>query len=718
MYSDPRCSRFDPPATLRASLRLNKAALLLLGVSVLLQGSLSASQDQLTVRLPEWASNARCIVRGKTQADAEQRGPAITFRCPAEDQVVSCDSEGVEPIDLAVAEVCRTAQVPMQKAGTATVEVDAPGDLAVEWLAIQPRGEFGIVATRRNVVAHTLRLQMATSDDRFIRFSRLGVSPVTVAAEDLLRAGNWRLPAPQPGGELFGRIEPATVLPASYRLVGRLAVVMSHQTSGAAVSRGLPAGLYELVPIYEGGPTGRPMKARVHDATSTVVFLNKEPVGAIDVSADAGVCSQTSELRVSATSERPARDDRITTRRVMAVMTHGGNCQRRVSGLRQGSYDVEFRNEDGPYAWGTVAVKPQSHVAVHVTSPEISLSGRVTLNDKPASNLTVEVRSFSSNAPTPSPTPVTATVDVDGSYRAVLDRPGDYSLRLRTGQFGLLGQERRVTVHDGLNVYNWDVRGGSVTIQVTGWDRATPLSLMVLRLSPDPGVLMQTHRIAPDEGDQIQIDGLAFGQYWVEARQYETPVQQGRPERVSPRTTIVLSEDNPTASVVLPLIENRAELELVDGAGQVVPGAAVSGGRPGLREVEPGIISLKGVPPGSELHIDAKGFAPSCVSAPRDGRLKVVLRDGRSLAVEFVSAEALYSPTGAVIPEGSTCPLRLTELRYSRVDTGSEGRSRFFFVNFPNVRRAVFLGDTGDARTLTIPEDGPLVISIPRPQRK
>ena len=213
-------------------------------------------QFQVDVTLPDRGAEARCGVQRDGQTIAQQQGRRLVFQCPATSELISCDFVNAEPTDVPLATVCRTHFIPTQSAEEVRIVVKAPVLLTIAWLSGSGRPDMPILATRQRMVEQFISMPVARSFDRFVRFSRPGFAPVTVAAADLIGAAGWVLPDPLPGGELFVRVQSALVSPQAYRLSGPIATVLQPK-DGVVVARGLPAGLYQLTPVYAGGKPGR-----------------------------------------------------------------------------------------------------------------------------------------------------------------------------------------------------------------------------------------------------------------------------------------------------------------------------------------------------------------------------------------------------------------------------------------------------------------------------
>lgn len=261
--------------------------------------------------------------------------------CPRETGAISCDFGNAEPIDLPLKTICEGRNIVVQRAVLATIKAADPrGQLSVEWLDRGPAGDMVVAATRTLILGPTLQIPIARSADRFVRFKQLGSAPVTVRSDQLGAPDPWVLTRPKDGGELTARLESATVFPERYSVVGSgwMTEVSAPQTDFFAITP-MPAGKYEVQPVYAGGLRGRPIAASIETGKSSALFLPKENVGSVDLVVEPAVCAETSGLTI--VNVERARS--ITTRRsVVALRNEGDNCSRTVAGLRPGKYEVVF----------------------------------------------------------------------------------------------------------------------------------------------------------------------------------------------------------------------------------------------------------------------------------------------------------------------------------------------------------------------------------------
>src|SRR5262245_17976295 len=119
-----------------------------------------ASTDYVRITLPGAAAAAACsFVKQGGAAGAEQRGPVLEVPC---DRAVTmrCGGPGLEPVDVAAVDVCRTGRVPLVKANDVTVTLAQPVELTIEWLALSVSTQR-VLATRTSVVDQRLTIPIA-----------------------------------------------------------------------------------------------------------------------------------------------------------------------------------------------------------------------------------------------------------------------------------------------------------------------------------------------------------------------------------------------------------------------------------------------------------------------------------------------------------------------------------------------------------------------------
>jgi hypothetical protein len=699
-------SRVDAPRAAAPGARLRAAGL---GAPAKVPAGSGPQGSGLTLTLPAWVGATRCHLERSGTVVAEREARDQVLPCPATGGLLRCDFGAAEPVDAPLADVCRTARLPLTPARRASVAMDPVETVIIQWLELAREGEVRLLATRVMASTGLAEVSVASRPYRFVRVVRAGAAPVTVAASELLRAGRWRVPPRQPGGEIVARIEAARVLPATYRLRGPMAVEVTPRDTWFAIS-GLRPGLYQVLPVYEGALTGHPMLAEVRDEDSTVVVIQGEAVGGVRLAADVGVCAQSSELRLAQVVERPGLSRPAAIRSVAALPAASG-CEWRVTGLAPGRYRATLLGSSGTVVGADFQVFVQELTEVSLRHPGVTVSGRVRLNDRPLGDARIEFTAVGR----PGRLPVVADVDAAGQFFATLPEPGRYHVRLLRRKQVILGQTDEIEVEAGPNLFDWALTGGSIALRIHGWDRQPRLLVrMILERPSTPQTVMFTTEVDHDDLYPSRFEGLAFGTYRVAVLQQDR--SSPRVLRASREARVTLEPGHADATVDVELLENRAVLVVRDEAGAPVRGAQVTP-VPSFDERSPGVFSLNSVARGTPLRIRAPGLVPTCRLAPGEGVLAVVLRRGRPVVLEF-SRPTTPTP-GYLLLDGSECPVPLSLFEAHALPPAHDGVARTRVENFPPAGGVTFLWmPTGERQALVVAEGDRVRIEIPGARRR
>ena len=584
--------------------------------------------------VPEWVTNPRCAVSGGGNGPAPLRGSELTFTCPVAlrpspadpaSPVVSCDFVGAEPVDVPLADLCRTRTLRLQRSTEITVTSEIAVDLTVEWVDF-PVGPARTVATRnyRLAAGAPLTLEVARTDRRFLRFSRQGASPATVSALDVPTLKRWPLPPPVPGGEWFVRMEPAPIVAERYRVTGPWGGELRPSARQIVARQGLPAGDYQVVPVYRGGPTGRPIAVRIVNTQSSVGLLPHEPVGAVAAGVDPSVCGQVTGFSLDRV--RQSSGERSTARQVESIVRLSGHdCFPTVAGLAPGRYTARFSSATGPIGAQDVTVAAQRTSTVYIEANGATVSGLITLNDQPFAGVTVQFRRGNDTEGEPHE----AQTDGDGRYSLSVGQAGAYVMTLRSGDALVAGPLRRPTLLPGDNTVDWALSGGTIVIRLPNWDRRTTtyLTLGFRRSSgADLAISRRVWTIGSETEYPIRVRGVPFATYYIWAQQPGGLVSRD--------VEVTIDKDRPDATAEVELVQNRSTILVRDEAGSPVPGTRVAA--VGLAvEVEPGRFSMAQVPAGTTLLVSAPGFVPVCRRCVAEGEDVVTLARGRPVRVLF-----------------------------------------------------------------------------------
>jgi hypothetical protein len=524
-------------------------------------------------------------------------------------------------------------------------------------------------------------------------------------AARLVGPAPWRLPDPRAGGELVALIESAAVLPIAYRIKGpgmrtidrdgdNPGDIDGHDPHTSTLfARGLAAGAYDIVPIYQGGLTGDPVPIVVQPTKSTIVRLRPEAVGEAFVTAQRASCEMATLFGLSSVTQGVAGTHRESVFHTADVAA----CHWTVAGLKAGRYDAWLRGAASGAGTQDIDIPAQGRVSIAIAAPSVNLTGRVTHGDDAATNLTLvfalDKSGFSA----------TTVTDADGAYTLAVDRPGDYRVMLHDEA---KHEMRRARVVSGDNTVNFTIkRGGSLRARVLNPQDDDQVAVEIRR--KDASNLISSKGVK-DGAREAKWEALDFGTYEVFARQGSF---------ASDIKAVVIDENHPEATVDLTLNDNRATLTLRDDGGQPVPEARFYFLIPQPPQVSPGVYELRGIAPGSTLRMRATSgvLVPACRVVPRNESMDVVMTTGRAVTLQFSEPiKSLGDQAGYLTGlAGSDCPVPLTDFASTPLTPNAPNSSHFLISNFPPDARVTLIDLRGE-RVLVPGPDG--VVSVtPRP---
>jgi hypothetical protein len=455
------------------------------------------------------------------------------------------------------------------------------------------------------------------------------------------------------------------------------------------------------------------------DADSATLAVSDE-VGAVDLTLDATPCAAARTIDVTRvevsveTTPAGGQSQRVLTTPTVRVPV--SRCNLRIGGLIPGEYDVGILNmQDQTATRKRLRVLADDVSTLLIEAPANRLSGRVTLNGRPLGAATLEFRPKSSPL-----SAVRGMTDEQGRYSAELEKPGPYLITLRIGAAPAAGQQGAVTVVEGDNTFNWDIKGGSLTVKVSNIDHASRAAVDFSVEQTSPAVIDGrsgfVHSVKADHPDLMkgayQYPALGFATYTIRASQARADAN-GK-ARTSRPVTFTLSEQAPATTVTLMLTENSGLLILTDPGGGGVRGASLYGDGLSASEKEPGTYSMEGIPPGHQLQVRATGFVPTCRTAPDNSATRVVLDRGRAVEAEFPGLDsAAASPAGVISWVGADCRVALDAFAYSKLPPAADGTPRFLVANFPSVVEVNHsTGWSDPARTLPVLGGRLLVVPV------
>ena len=650
---------------------------LFLNTSLLL---LAASQRPATNKLlvPAFAEGVRCVTSGDGPSPVfDNRTGHLLVGCPARG-AVHCDSDNTEPLDIPKEAICHLDKLDLAFAQAVGIEAPSNDPIVVDWLRFEPSGVMVQRASRRFRQGGTLAISVAALQDRFVRFSRDGMSPITVHAQDLREVQPWRLPRPALGGELLAVLEPALIPIEALRLVGTQTLELSAGPRRSVSFSGVPKGEYRLVPQFRGGWTQSEIRATILPAASTTIFLRAPRIGAANISRNRELCESAGELVVVRVEESSTG---VTP---VIVTSPRDKCSNFIKGLAPGEYDAFYRVSGRVLASRRFSVQAQILTEVVLERPIVLVSGQVVLNREPFRGVKIEF----SPVPHSEGTRVSALTDSFGRYDVQLPRTGLYDMRLHEGHSEVLGQVRRASFVEGSNAFDWRIIAGTLRVQVSGL-RPAAVSINTLSLTPRPvrpdsdGIAFSSSWLFKAEDAQpFVIRGLGFGQYRVNASQGFQSSGGRRSRANSASVTVTLSAKSPDATVTLSLNYGKARLSVKDEFGNPLQDVSVSGASSVVEQPEAGLFVLEGVGEGARLQLRKPGYTPMCKIAPRD-TAEVVLHRGVPMTLEIVGATALSAPPGWLLFEGSDCPVPLMYFEYARISSESDDTIRFVINNGP-----------------------------------
>ena len=627
----------------------------------------------------------QCSVQRSTpDLELVARPGVVEVSCSAAtDQIVRCDGVGWEPIDVSVSTLCRTGKLPAVPARTVRVSADWPSRVSVEWSELGADLNRVVLATRLLEMSGLVDLSVSQSLQRLMTFSVAGFSPVTVTSAEL-SSGVWKLPATPPGGEVAVVLRPEPFLPRSLQLfAGKTASYEAAFKNGLASIPGLRPGIYQGRLRYDGGVSNSIRSFKVDDQKSNIIGLPVQAVGAVEILADAAACGSTDDLRVRSVEGKAPNTTTIEILR----RPHERQCDQRIEGLKPGHYQIALGSGASEFVSRDFDILQQRATLVDIAATEVTVTGRIKLNDRPFSGQLIQFSKGASNA---FAAPVaTALVGTDGSYVAHLPAEGDYRITLSRGQKLSMGQAKIEHFVRGLNNFDWSAIGGTLSLDLSGWDRTSDVAVTLTQLSGKPaaGTLIQTN-LTLGRSDKLPLilPGLALEQFRVKASQRS--VDGGFRGKVSETRGFSFTADHSETSLVLNLAENRAELLIEDDARRPVTSAVVTGANV-VPNPEPGLFSMAGVSPGARLVVSAPGFVPTRVLAPSSDRMTLGLERGTTIEVELANPSEPFL-LGFIRWKSNQCPVAVSTFGPQRASSSPDRGTVMVINQFPSVDQVEF----------------------------
>lgn len=582
-----------------------------------------------------------------------------TLKLTCDSSIVSCDAPGFEPIDAEAAEICKRGQLPWVGSRQVQLRTNERLDLArVEWRDLDSESNWTLQAARSMQATPLRFIESSSIPSRVISIIRPGASPVSKPVVWLRDSLSWDVPDPIAGGEVVIGIAPVPVRPVEFRIEpgGRTA----KPVQGFVVLAGLLPGEYTLTPIYDGGVSARSERFEIRSQQTTPIYLQGADVGGARISRQAAACSteETLNLFKAVAFEAPARK----AIELVPVIAHSStpNCDWTFAGLQPGTYRATVYAHGQTLETAEFDVAVQQFTNVSLAQSVVSVFGRLTLNGEPARQRTVEFFQLGNSSR------ISVTTDEDGRYRAFMNKPGDYLMAVRGWS-----QTRRIVARKDETQIDWAVTGGILTIVLNGVTDDTMIE--IARKAPE---LLIWHQL-PRAETRHSFEGIPFGTFTVVAR--------GKGASSKPRS-VTLSPNDPEQEITLNLTTNRSNVVVRGQNGAPISGARFSKLSPQPQETAPGVYSLDGVAPGTELRIKPPApWAPVCVLAPENRDREIVLAQGAPVHLELTGFERweLGSDLGRLtgIPS-SECLVAFGDFAVKQISAPNNPTIVFEILNF------------------------------------
>lgn len=416
-----------------------------------------------------------------------------------------------------------------------------PIPVDIEWITIDTNGKQTVTSRRKTAVGPPVALDFTHGPDRFVRFSYAGAAPRTFSTAELIAAKKLHVPDVLPGGELLLFVPPMTVRPVQLLVAGPRA--QSVNLTGVLHSSlsGVPAGEYRITPVYEGGLTGAMQTASVKTAATTLALMPAEDVGAARIVAPEDVCTGATEMLVNQlVSADVGPMIRTPPNRVRIVSSKEPRCEMTVGGLKPGAFETLFRRESLTMGRGEFDIAPRAVSTAHVAGTHVLVEGRLTMNGRPMREAQLSFLSALGNVGGHMEEVAIVKADANGFYSVRLEKAGAYLVRLmRKATFGAM--PKPVTFAEGRNFHDIALTGGVITLELTGWDRGTPIEV---RLQGANSMMSSTFSAQLNE--KPTFEGLPFGEYKVAV----TPRRAAsRNWSLQDPKTVIISATSPEATL-------------------------------------------------------------------------------------------------------------------------------------------------------------------------
>ncbi|MEX2271872.1 MAG: DUF4198 domain-containing protein [Vicinamibacterales bacterium] len=404
------------------------------------------------------------------------------------------------------------AAVLVSQPATQSIQIWSEHPIAVdiEWLTIDEAGKPTVTARRETAIGPPVPLEFTPGVDRYVRFSYRGASPRTYSTAELIKARKLHVPNVLPGGELLLIVPRMTVRPAQLVIEGPRGRTLPLDGATHISLSGMTAGEYHIVPVYNGGFKGAVKTVAVLAAETTLLYVAPEAVGAVRVIAAPDVCDAATEMglntlvvpNVGAAFKGPPN-------RVRLISTRDPRCEMTFAGLGAGQFEVVYRRGGASTGSSAFEIVPQQVSIVDVAGTSVRVEGRATLNGKPIADASVTFAPRQTpNQQRPMQAAETKT-DAEGYYSVPLEAAGTYSVMLRRARLGV-PSSRLVEFVVGRNFHDFMLTGGTIKVELTGWDGRTSVQVRVQ--GPTSSISVTTFST---RGPLPPFEAMPFGTYKV-----------------------------------------------------------------------------------------------------------------------------------------------------------------------------------------------------------
>jgi hypothetical protein len=271
--------------------------------------------------------------------------------------------------------------------------------------------------------------------------------------------------------------------------------------------------------------------------------INAEPVssalispdkGSVSVSADPGACATSTRLTLATVTRRLNPNGRTgTSRSGVATAPVSATCRWRIDGLETREYEVDLSGPGGSGGIASFTPSPGTLQEIQIPSPSVRVTGTVRINGRPAEGVRLQFVPVSASLPQ-------VTTNAAGAFNVTLPNPGQYRARIIGDS--VFSQGTAVTFEAGAQNWNWDINGGTVTVQIVAAGAANDLDFYF----EWGGGAFAGGRV-PSGRTQLVRHGVPAGTYQLSLK------RNGK--RVSNVTEITI--ENPGSSVEVVLRESR-----------------------------------------------------------------------------------------------------------------------------------------------------------------